>query len=336
MGAPHRITGIRAVAACAELAGRRSFTAIGEWVANASDQVLVALGADPCPPCDDDSTHVAATRRRHTSAGFGQRHRSRPISAGGNRPPHRNGARPGRRRGQDQDQDQQYSQVFGSVQQHRRTLRGRHHGGRPPHAAPTSCSPSRKTSLACTTSSMSCPGKTSHPRTPPPAALTAGSSDAPSRSARWKSGSCSPRAPGHPDHSQDSPIGSKKWTTEVVYAVTSLASERATAGDHSQWIRGHWAHREPPALGERRQLRRRPLPVRTGTPTPRHGIPAQPRGQPPPGRRSRQHNPSPPTSRLGPTPAGQTTADLMKGDFAGPLIGHHGFLIIPRWSLSSV
>ena len=28
------------------------FTAIGEWVANASDQVLAALAVDGCPPCE--------------------------------------------------------------------------------------------------------------------------------------------------------------------------------------------------------------------------------------------------------------------------------------------
>lgn len=43
---------IVAVALCAVLAGARSFTAIGEWAANASAQVLVALGASVCPPSE--------------------------------------------------------------------------------------------------------------------------------------------------------------------------------------------------------------------------------------------------------------------------------------------
>jgi predicted transposase YbfD/YdcC len=34
---------------------------------------------------------------------------------------------------------------------------------------------------------------------------------------------------------------SKKWKTEVVYAVTSLAAEQATAADLATWVRGHQA-----------------------------------------------------------------------------------------------
>jgi predicted transposase YbfD/YdcC len=34
---------------------------------------------------------------------------------------------------------------------------------------------------------------------------------------------------------------SKKWKTQVVYAVTSLAAEQATAAELAQWIRGHWS-----------------------------------------------------------------------------------------------
>jgi predicted transposase YbfD/YdcC len=51
-GVRHQISAILALAACAVLAGCRSFTAIGEWVANASDQVLAALGVGGCPPCE--------------------------------------------------------------------------------------------------------------------------------------------------------------------------------------------------------------------------------------------------------------------------------------------
>jgi len=51
-GIRHRIGTILALAVCAVLAGARSFTAIGEWVANASDQVLLLLAVDECPPCE--------------------------------------------------------------------------------------------------------------------------------------------------------------------------------------------------------------------------------------------------------------------------------------------
>lgn len=36
-------------------------------------------------------------------------------------------------------------------------------------------------------------------------------------------------------------LTSKKWTTEVAYAVTSLTAEQATAAELADWIRGHWA-----------------------------------------------------------------------------------------------
>lgn len=36
-------------------------------------------------------------------------------------------------------------------------------------------------------------------------------------------------------------LGSSKWTTEVVYAVTSLTAEQATASELAEWVRGHWA-----------------------------------------------------------------------------------------------
>ena len=48
-GMRHRLATVLAVAVCAVLAGARSFTAIGEWVADAPPDVLAALGvrADP-------------------------------------------------------------------------------------------------------------------------------------------------------------------------------------------------------------------------------------------------------------------------------------------------
>ncbi|MDQ3764107.1 MAG: ISAs1 family transposase [Actinomycetota bacterium] len=36
-------------------------------------------------------------------------------------------------------------------------------------------------------------------------------------------------------------LDSNKWTTEVVYAVTSLTTEQATAAELAAWVRGHWA-----------------------------------------------------------------------------------------------
>jgi hypothetical protein len=51
-GVWHQISVILVLAACAVLAGCRWFTAIGEWVANASDQVLAALEVGGCQPCE--------------------------------------------------------------------------------------------------------------------------------------------------------------------------------------------------------------------------------------------------------------------------------------------
>jgi predicted transposase YbfD/YdcC len=48
-GVRHQISTILALAVCAVMAGCRSFTAIGEWAAGASEQVLSALGAGCAP-----------------------------------------------------------------------------------------------------------------------------------------------------------------------------------------------------------------------------------------------------------------------------------------------
>ena len=50
-GVRHQITTILTLAVCAVVAGCRSFTAIGEWAVDASDQVLSALGVR-CAPCE--------------------------------------------------------------------------------------------------------------------------------------------------------------------------------------------------------------------------------------------------------------------------------------------
>jgi DDE_Tnp_1-associated/Transposase DDE domain len=51
-GVRHSLSTILVVALCAVLAGARSFTAIGQWVANASPQVLAGLGVVRCPPSE--------------------------------------------------------------------------------------------------------------------------------------------------------------------------------------------------------------------------------------------------------------------------------------------
>jgi len=51
-GVRHQMTTILAVALCAVLAGARSYVALGQWAANACPQVLSALGVGGCPPCE--------------------------------------------------------------------------------------------------------------------------------------------------------------------------------------------------------------------------------------------------------------------------------------------
>src|SRR5581483_12255886 len=51
-GVRHRLGAILALAVCAVMAGCRSFTAIGEWAADCSEQVRCALGLDGCVPCE--------------------------------------------------------------------------------------------------------------------------------------------------------------------------------------------------------------------------------------------------------------------------------------------
>jgi DDE family transposase len=51
-GVRHAMSAILAVALCAVLAGARSLTAIGQWAANASGEVLAALGVLGCPPSE--------------------------------------------------------------------------------------------------------------------------------------------------------------------------------------------------------------------------------------------------------------------------------------------
>jgi predicted transposase YbfD/YdcC len=57
-GLRHEITVILALAVCAVLAGARSFTAIGEWAADASDQVLSVLGVEGEVPCESTIRRV--------------------------------------------------------------------------------------------------------------------------------------------------------------------------------------------------------------------------------------------------------------------------------------
>lgn len=70
-GVRHQVGAILALAACAVLAGCRSFTAIGEWIADTSDHVLAALQVSGRPPCEST---IRRTLRRLDGDECGYRH----------------------------------------------------------------------------------------------------------------------------------------------------------------------------------------------------------------------------------------------------------------------
>ena len=92
----------------------------------------------------------------------------------------------------------------------------------------------------------------------------------------------------------------KKWSTETVYAITSLGipdtPRRPSRRDHPRAL----ARGEPTALGARRDLRRGPVPDPYRHRPSSDGRAAQPRDQPSPPRRSHQHRHRLPRHR--PTP----------------------------------
>lgn len=241
-GVRHQIRVILVLAACAVLAGCRSFTAIGEWIANASDQVLAALEVGGLRPCestirrtlqrldgDELDTAIGCWAAARTQPPAGRR---RVIALDGKTV-----------RGSASDTaearhllaaiDHRSAVVLGQVNVERKTneipmfsvlceriddlqdvviTADALHAQRA-HAdylvlqrRPTICSPSRATTPACSTSSHPCPGKTSRPPIPAPLALTAGWKSAPSSSSQSRQGSCS-RTPAKPSRSSARPVG---------------------------------------------------------------------------------------------------------------------------------
>ena len=50
-----------------------------------------------------------------------------------------------------------------------------------------------------------------------------------------------PRRPGHPDRAPPPALRErKKWSTETVYAITSLTPAQASPAELAAWMRGHW------------------------------------------------------------------------------------------------
>jgi len=93
--------------------------------------------------------------------------------------------------------------------------------------------------------------------------------------------------------------GATAASQEVVYAISNLPAD-TTAERIGDLVRGHWVTREPPALGPRRHLRRRPLPGPHRHPAASDGDVAQHRHRTATGRRRHQHRRS--DQRPPPTP----------------------------------
>jgi len=110
-----------------------------------------------------------------------------------------------------------------------------------------------------------------------------------------------------------------KKSVEVVYVITSMPSTQASPTQIAAWVQGHWATREPAALGARRRLRRRPLRRAHRPGATRHGHLALHRDQRPTPDRDHQHRRSDPTPRPQRPPPSRTALDLLKHDYAEAL-----------------
>jgi predicted transposase YbfD/YdcC len=277
-GVRHQITTILAVAVCAVLSGCRSFTAIGEWATNASEQVLSALGAGEGAPSesairrtlqrldgDELDTAVGGWAAASTAPTPGCR---RVIALDGKRV-----------RGSASDQtdarhllaaiDHRHGVVLGQVEVGHKSNeipmfsvlceridelaeavvtadalhaqrahadylvleRGAHYlltvkGNQPGLHRQLKALPWRDVPVAHTSSGRA-HGRIER-RSIKVVTVATGIVFPHARQAIQIT-----RKTRKPH--------SKKWKTEVVYAVTSLAADQATAADLAAWIRGHWS-----------------------------------------------------------------------------------------------
>ena len=275
-GVRHRISAILALAVCAVLAGCRSFTAIGEWVADASEQVVSALTVGGGRPCESTIRRVLQRLDGETLdavIGAWTAGRTEPTA-----PSRRLVAVDGKRvRGSGSDtQDPRH--LLGAIDHARGVVLAQREVG---------CKTNEITEFAPLLDTVDLSG----------AVVTADAmhaqrahadylvlqrdahylltvkSNQPSLHAQlkalpWKdvpvAHTSSDRAHGRVEkrsvkavtvatgilfpHARQAiqitrktrKLKSKKWTTEVAYAVTSLTAEQATASELAAGVRGHW------------------------------------------------------------------------------------------------
>lgn len=276
-GVRHSITTILALAVCAVLAGCRSFTAIGEWAANASDQTLAAL---------EVGAYRASRRSVARCSGWMATSWIPRLAAGPRRAPNRLRARDGRWRSTAKRCAAQAAAASTHGTYGPRSIT------EPESSSARSMSSTRPTrspdSPACARASPNLtdavvtadalhaqrshadylvlrrgshylltvkgnqPGLhnqlTAMPwKDVPPAHTSADRAHGRVEQrivkvVRVQTGIVFPHAHQaiqiiHKTRRLDS----TKWTTEITYAVTSLAAEQATAVHLANWIRGHWA-----------------------------------------------------------------------------------------------
>jgi predicted transposase YbfD/YdcC len=357
-GVRHQIGAILVLAACAVLAGCRSFTAIGEWVANAYDQILAALEVGGCRPCEST---IRRTLQRldgdelDTAIGG--------WAAVGTQPP------AGRRvvaldgktvRGSASDTaearhllaaiDHRTAVVLGQVDVARKTNEI--------PMFPVLCDRLDDLTDAVITADA-LHAQRGHAdylvlqrrahylltvKGNQPSLLTQ------LKALPWKNvppaHTSTTRAHGRVEQRRVKVVTvatgivfpHARQAIQITHKTRRLKKQQV---DHRSRIRGHQpdhrashryrtrhldprplGHRKPPAQGPRRHLRRRPLPGPHPHRTPRHGLAPQPGPQHPANTRRHQHRPSPPTSRMGPAPTHRTTTDQLKGDFAGAVSPH--------------
>jgi predicted transposase YbfD/YdcC len=108
-----------------------------------------------------------------------------------------------------------------------------------------------------------------------------------------------------------------KWTTEVAYAVTSLAAEQATPTQLATWVRGHWHIENRLHWVRDITFDEDRSPIRSGN-GPRVMVSLRNlvinilrvNG-------THQHRSSTTTTRMGPPPSRHSFHNLLKYDFAG-------------------
>lgn len=360
-GVRHTLPVILAVTITAVLAGARSFAAIGEWVADQSEHTLAALGAGgPARPSESAirrlvtrvdadvlDTVIGAWMRTRTSVVNGRRvialdgktvRGARCRGGAQGVTPHlvaafdhaagapfwdRSPSRPRASRSPLSEHFWAPSTWPAPWSRLMRCIPRPTPRRRSPQPVATTFSRSSPTSRGCTPRARTCPGPRSHShrlatraRAPRPA---------------HDQGRGRPRVGPFTGAAQVAQIrrtvtrDGRKYV-EVVYVIISADPRRVGPRP--------LGHREPAALGPRRDLRRRPLPGPHRQRATSHGHHPQHRHQPAAPHRLGQHRRRTPTSRPTTRTTRQPTADLLKADFSEALVAT-GRIAVPLMIHSS-